>query len=118
MNGLPSITFSPAAIKEILRLKSQQSSEDASFLKVELLRGGCMDCYYNLSFSPETPTTLSTSVDDETSQSFQFFIPESSQMLLEGVNIDYSEDLMGGGFRFSNPQANQTCGCGNSFSID
>lgn len=33
------------------------------------------------------------------------------------ITLDYSEDLMGGGFRFHNPQAANICGCGNSFSV-
>jgi len=36
---------------------------------------------------------------------------------LDGLILDYSEDLMGGGFRFNNPNAKVVCGCGNSFSI-
>lgn len=36
---------------------------------------------------------------------------------IDGLTLDYSEDMMGGGFRFHNPNAKQSCGCGNSFSI-
>ena len=36
---------------------------------------------------------------------------------LNGLILDYSEDLMGGGFRFNNPNAKVACGCGNSFSV-
>lgn len=36
---------------------------------------------------------------------------------LDGLMLDYTEDLMGGGFRFHNPNAVQSCGCGNSFSV-
>lgn len=36
---------------------------------------------------------------------------------LNGLTLDYSEDLMGGGFRFKNPNAKIGCGCGNSFSV-
>ncbi|WP_143438253.1 iron-sulfur cluster assembly accessory protein, partial [Hydrocoleum sp. CS-953] len=36
---------------------------------------------------------------------------------LNGLTLDYSEDLMGGGFRFNNPNAKVVCGCGNSFSV-
>jgi len=44
-------------------------------------------------------------------------IDADSLPFLEGLTLDYSEDLMGGGFRFHNPNAAQTCGCGNSFSL-
>lgn len=37
---------------------------------------------------------------------------------IDGLILDYSEDLMGGGFRFHNPKAKQNCGCGNSFTLE
>ncbi|MBD0303495.1 MAG: iron-sulfur cluster assembly accessory protein, partial [Tolypothrix sp. T3-bin4] len=46
----------------------------------------------------------------------QIVIDTNSYNQINGLTIDYSEDLMGGAFRFQNPQAVATCGCGNSFS--
>lgn len=42
--------------------------------------------------------------------------PKATLSYLNGLTVDYSEDLMGGGFRFTNPNADRICGCGNSFS--
>jgi iron-sulfur cluster assembly accessory protein len=45
-------------------------------------------------------------------------VVDSQQLnYLKGLTLDYSEDLMGGGFRFKNPNAKIGCGCGNSFSV-
>jgi iron-sulfur cluster assembly protein len=47
----------------------------------------------------------------------ELIVPFSSFVYLIGVKIDFSDDLLNGGFKFSNPQANRTCGCGTSFSV-
>ena len=74
-----------------------------------------MDWYYNLSL-------LSKGKDHDchvmNCEGIEVAVPVSNQGLLAGIHIDYSEDLMGGGFRFSNPNAAQTCGCGSSFSTN
>ena len=47
----------------------------------------------------------------------ELIVPFSSFVYLIGTKIDFSDDLLNGGFKFSNPQANRTCGCGTSFSV-
>ena len=44
-------------------------------------------------------------------------IDPKSLMFLYGMQLDYSDELIGGGFSFSNPNAEETCGCGKSFGI-
>ena len=44
-------------------------------------------------------------------------IDPKSLMFLYGMQLDYSDELIGGGFQFSNPNAEETCGCGKSFGI-
>ena len=44
-------------------------------------------------------------------------VPFSSFVYLIGTQIDFSSDLLNGGFKFTNPQANRSCGCGTSFSV-
>ena len=44
-------------------------------------------------------------------------VPFSSFVYLIGTQIDFSDDLLNGGFKFTNPQANRSCGCGTSFSV-
>lgn len=113
MDTESAITLSQAAVAEIQRLRSQHSLEDTSILRLEVVQGGCMGWYYDLSFLSESNCHGCQIV---TCEGIQVTFPESSQSLLVGLRIDYSEDLMGGGFRFTNPNAVQTCGCGSSFS--
>ena len=50
-------------------------------------------------------------------EGIQMVVDRQSLSYIDGLTLDYSEDLMGGGFRFHNPNALQSCGCGHSFSI-
>jgi iron-sulfur cluster assembly accessory protein len=113
MDTTSCITLSQTAIDEIRRLRANYPAEEPVVLIIEAAQGGCMDWYYKLSFMAKSnvgdrPTT--------THEDIEYTIPETSRLLLDGLHIDYSDDLMGGGFRFSNPNTDQTCGCGTSFS--
>lgn len=107
------IHLSQAAIDEISRLKSRNPNPNATF-RLGVQPGGCSDFYYTLEFS-ET----STPEDHRwTCDGVPVIVNAKSIDYLQGLTLDYSEDLMGGGFRFYNPNAAQSCGCGNSFSIN
>ncbi len=105
------IQLSPTALAEILRLK-ERSQISHSRLRVKLLSGGCLDFSYSLEFD-ET-----IHLEDQTYNcgSIQVVVNADTLSHMGGLVVDYSEDLMGGGFRFHNPHAVQSCGCGNSFS--
>lgn len=113
MNTSPRITLSQTAITEIQRLQANYPAEEPMMLMIEAVQGGCMDWYYKLTF------TAKSKVGDRpimAYDSIEYTIPDSSFPLLDGLHVDYSDDLMGGGFRYSNPNAEQTCGCGTSFT--
>lgn len=106
------IHLSPAAVREIKRLQSKCQNKDAQFrLSVEV--GGCSGLYYTLAFEQEVKP------DDRLFESNSIAVVVDTQSLsyINGTTLDYSEDLMGGAFRFHNPNAEQSCGCGHSFSI-
>jgi len=105
------IQLSPAAIQEILRLRSRRGQPDL-ILRLGVQPSGCLDWSYLLGFE-SIPQTGDRRFD---CHGIQVVVDPASQPYLNGVTLDYSEDLMGGGFRFRNPNAHQTCGCGNSFS--
>ena len=108
------INLSPAAINEIERLKSKQVSDVLFRLRVK--SGGCADWFYDVGF--ETMVASEQSTDQMLEfHDIRVVIDPESLKYINGLSIDYSEDLMGGGFRFHNPQATSTCSCGNSFSI-
>lgn len=106
------IHLSPAAIAEVNRIKSQYPNPDALF-RLGVRAGGCADLHYVLELDEHLQA------DDQTVQAgpIQIVVDPQSWRFLDGVMLDYTEDLMGGGFRFQNPNADQTCGCGNSFFI-
>ncbi|MBH8562440.1 iron-sulfur cluster assembly accessory protein [Nostoc sp. CENA67] len=104
------INLSPAAVSEIGRLKSKQPN---ALLRLAVKPGGCSGLFYDMSFD-ET-----VKADDRLFDlnGIQVVIDAESLDYVNDLALDYSEDLMGGGFRFHNPQAIATCGCGNSFSV-
>ena len=106
------IQLSQAAAQEIQRIQAKSTNPNA-LLRLVALAGGCADLYYSLSLSaqPETGDQVLAC------QGIQIAVAAQSWPDLDGLHLDYSEDLMGGGFRFNNPNATSICGCGNSFSV-
>ena len=107
------ITVTDRAAKEVRRIIGEQSLSDATVLRVGVKGGGCSGFSYTLGF------------DDRTSEVDQVFelngvrvaIDPKSFLYLNGTQIDFEESLMGRGFRFGNPNAAKSCGCGESFSV-
>jgi iron-sulfur cluster assembly accessory protein len=105
------IILSEAAQKKALQaIKS--SNEDNLFLRVSIKGGGCAGLQYNLD------------IDDKPSQfdvichfgDLEVAVDMFSLRYLANTTIDYQETLDGAGFKFDNPKARKTCGCGSSFS--
>jgi iron-sulfur cluster assembly accessory protein len=105
------IKLSPAATQEIERLKSKQKSN--ILLRLQVKAGGCSGLFYDISFDQ----ALASEDEVFDVNGIPFVIDTASQKYINSLTLDYSEDLMGGGFRFHNPQAIATCSCGNSFSV-
>lgn len=106
------INLSKAAVDEIRRLQSKrQQSQTRVRLGVKV--GGCAEFYYTLDFDD----TLNSSDRVYDCSGISVVVDEQSFDSLADLSLDYSEDLMGGGFRFHNPKAIETCGCGNSFRL-
>jgi iron-sulfur cluster assembly accessory protein len=107
------IQLSPAAVEELKRLQGDLAPEQQPTVRLAVMDGGCAGLRYDLHFA--TPATSS----DRCLETSGLTVMASSDTLgqCEGLSIDYSEDLMGGNFRFTNPLAQQTCSCGVSFSL-
>jgi len=105
------IQLSQAAASEIGRLKSKQLPPNI-FVRLAVKAGGCLEWFYDMSFDE------GVKVDDRVfdCHGIQILIDAASLDYINDLILDYSEDLMGGGFRFHNKSAIATCGCGNSFS--
>ncbi|MFN9813039.1 MAG: iron-sulfur cluster insertion protein ErpA, partial [Deltaproteobacteria bacterium] len=81
-------------------------------LRVRVIGGGCSGFSYDLFFEDE----ISDLDQKFESHGIAMYVDMMSFQYLEGVEIDYVESLHGAGFKFQNPNAKSTCGCGSSFS--
>ena len=106
------ITVSATAIEEIKRLQISRDKPD-SYLNLKISRGGCSGLYYNL----ELKDGFSEAYSKYESKGIVITIDSESIGYIEDLEIDYSEDLMGGAFRFENKKSVKNCNCGQSFSI-
>jgi iron-sulfur cluster assembly accessory protein len=106
------INLSQAAIDEIRRLQVRRHQSQAR-LRLGVQMGGCADLYYTIDFDE----ALNPGDQVYDCGSIGVVVDSKSVNYISELTLDYSEDLMGGGFRFHNPKAVETCGCGNSFRV-
>ena len=113
------IEISQAAAKEIERIKSTRNKPNSQ-LRLKVEKGGCSGLFYCLELESLSPNNQSCEEQQDRyfqSNGISIVVDTQSYLSLEGIKLDYAEDLMGGGFRFQNPKASSTCGCGISFSL-
>lgn len=106
------ITVTDNARKQALRLMEDEGKEGL-FIRVGVQGGGCSGLMYQLTFDNQ---------DQEGDKSFEdngikVVVDKKSYLYLIGTTLDYSGGLNGKGFVFQNPNADRTCGCGESFSV-
>ncbi len=109
----PPVTVTSKAI-EMVKVTREQEGMDSTFgLRVAVMGGGCSGFQYALDFDQAArPTDSVFEVDGLT-----VFVDPVSARYLEGVVIDYVFGMQGAGFKFQNPKATGTCGCGSSFAV-
>ena len=81
-------------------------------IRVGVVGGGCSGFQYSMDFEQESKDGDMTFEQD----GIRLYVDPMSSMYLQGVTIDYVVGLQGAGFKFTNPNARSTCGCGASFS--
>ncbi|MEG4807996.1 iron-sulfur cluster assembly accessory protein [Microcoleus sp. F8-D3] len=106
------IHLSKTAATEVTRLKSKHSNPNALF-RLGVESSGCSGLSYTMAFD-DAPAPEDAVCESE---GISVAIDPQHLKYLNELTLDYSEDLMGGGFRFHNPNAAQSCSCGNSFSV-
>lgn len=104
------ITVTPNAAEKIRRFIAQQGNPNLG-LRIRVVGGGCSGLQYQIQFDSRVNS------DDRVIEvdGVKILIDMKSALFLRGVELDYEEGLMGKGFRFKNPNAKGTCGCGESF---
>ena len=106
------------AIEQISNLLKGQSDKKA--LRVGVRSGGCSGMSYTMDFIGTNEINPDDKVYDyslKADQSFQVVCDPKSLLYIYGMQLDFSKELIGGGFNFVNPNASQTCGCGSSFAV-
>jgi iron-sulfur cluster assembly protein len=107
------IAITDRAAAEVKRIVEEQSLPDGTALRVGVKGGGCSGFSYTLGF------------DDKIGEIDQIFeshgirvvCDPKSFLYLNGTQVDFEESLMGRGFKFGNPNAAKSCGCGESFAV-
>jgi len=105
------ITLTDHAAEKVSALINQEE-EDNLALRVAVRPGGCSGFSYEMYFDSDRS-------DEDTEVSFgevKVVVDSSSAMLLEGATLDYKDGIQETGFSINNPNAQRTCGCGQSFS--
>jgi iron-sulfur cluster assembly protein len=105
------ITISPTAVEEIKRLMAQEKDESL-FLRLGVSAGGCSGMSYSMAFDDQ-PSELDRVFDFD---GLKVRVDLKALMYLKGSRLDYQSGMLGGGFKFSNPNAKRSCGCGSSFT--
>ncbi|NCT16128.1 MAG: iron-sulfur cluster assembly accessory protein [Flavobacteriales bacterium CG18_big_fil_WC_8_21_14_2_50_32_9] len=107
------ITVSENAKKQAIRLMQEDNSPEGSFIRVGVKGGGCSGLTYELTFD-HVMTENDKAFEDK---GVKIVCDKKSILYLAGTELDFSGGLNGKGFIFKNPNANRTCGCGESFSL-
>ena len=106
------------AIEQISSLLKNQTDKKA--LRVGVRSGGCSGMSYTMDFIGGDEINADDKVYDyslSSEQTFKVICDPKSLLYIYGMQLDFSKDLIGGGFNFVNPNASQTCGCGSSFAV-
>jgi iron-sulfur cluster assembly accessory protein len=110
--GEPVITLTDKAV-EMVRTAMQREGRGPEYaLRVGVVGGGCSGFSYTMSFDSEQKA------DDRIVEvdGVRVLVDAASLEYLAGTTLDYVSGLHGAGFKFLNPKADRTCGCGSSFS--
>ena len=105
------ITLTDGATAKVAELLAQEGNDQLA-LRVAVRPGGCSGYSYEMFFDTDV-------ADDDIRQTFggvPVVVDAASAQLLTGATLEYRDGLQGAGFSINNPNAQRTCGCGQSFS--
>ena len=106
------VTITQAAVKQIRFLMSKKGGDNLS-LRIGVKGGGCSGLSYVMNIE-ESPTPKDRVFEIE---GLSVFIDSKSLQFIDGLELDYTtKNLLEGGWKFTNPNAQRSCGCGTSFT--
>ncbi len=107
----PPVTLTAKAVEMVKEAMAREALQGFG-IRIGVMGGGCAGFQYSMDFEKEARDgDLSFEQDG-----VRLYVDPMSSMYLQGVTIDYVVGLQGAGFKFNNPNARTTCGCGSSFS--
>jgi len=113
----PAIILTEKAAEEVRRIMADQQASgtaDKLYLRMRVVGGGCSGFQHKLDLDPQ----FNPKLDEEFSiHGVAVVIDKRSLLYLNGVTVDFHDDLNRRGFSITNPTAKSTCGCGSSFSM-
>jgi iron-sulfur cluster assembly accessory protein len=107
------VTLTAKAVEMVKITRNQEGIDEAHGLRIAVRGGGCSGFEYALDFENEAR-------DNDwiyEQEGLTIYVDSVSARYLEGTSIDYVLGMAGAGFKFINPQARGTCGCGSSFAV-
>ena len=108
------IKVSEEAKKKVMMLMQEDGYDiNQDFVRVGVKSGGCSGLSYDLKFDNQELENDKIFEDN----GIKIIVDKKSFLYLVGTTLEYSGGLNGSGFVFNNPNANRTCGCGESFSL-
>ena len=108
---LPNVNLTPKAVEMVRKMHSKDGLGADQGLRIGVVGGGCSGFQYQLNFDHQKEGDRVVDLDG-----VRVFVDDFSLPYIAGTTLDYVEGLHGAGFRFDNPRASRTCGCGSSFS--
>jgi len=108
----PGIILTPRAQERVVQMLKKEGLGERTGLRVAVTGGGCSGFQYELNFDERKEGDTEVAFDG-----LRVYIDETSLPYIVGTTLDFVEGLHGAGFRFENPRASRTCGCGSSFSV-
>jgi iron-sulfur cluster insertion protein len=112
----PKIVLTEKAAEEVKRIVAEQKSQGGEklYLRMRVVGGGCSGFQHKLDLDPQVSDKLDVVFG---LHGVDVVVDKRSLLYLEGVTVDFHNDLNKRGFSVSNPSAKSTCGCGSSFSM-
>ena len=112
------ILITQSAMEQLARLCQQKGS--LQLLRVGVRSGGCSGMSYTMDFVESDTISKEDEIYEYKTLDgtvFRVICDPKSLLYIYGMQLDFSNELIGGGFNFTNPNATQTCGCGSSFAV-
>lgn len=100
------------ALNEIKKIKSESDDYVDQYLRISIKGGGCSGFMYGLGFEEKIDENIDLVEDFD---DVKVAIDKKSALFLNDVTLDWLDDINQRGFKFINPNATKTCGCGQSF---